>query len=165
MSPEAKIVTESYLEGATYLPEWRKVFSAEFSRIVSQTDIKYEKDTYEGLQQLGLRVEMDGVSRQLMRILPATADYPQLVFRIYEGRIKLLSGNKNREWRDWVKGLWVDLTEGMVGMSLGDFDGKEENVKFYGLRRRFDVQTTDEMSVNLFPRKAITLDSPLSFKR
>ncbi|OGM18141.1 hypothetical protein A2V61_03010 [Candidatus Woesebacteria bacterium RBG_19FT_COMBO_47_8] len=165
MSPEAKTVTESYLEGAKYLPEWRKVFSAEFSRIISQTDIKYEKGTYDGLQQLGLKVELDGVSRQLMRILPATADFPQLVFRLYEGRIKLLSGNKNREWRDWVKGLWIDLAEGMVGMSLGDIAGKEESVKFFGLRRRFDAQTTDEMHINLFPQKTIVLDAPLSFKR
>jgi len=165
MSPEAKIGTESYLEGAHYLPEWRRVFPAEFSRIISQTDIKYEKGTYEGLQQLGLKIEMDGVSRQLLRILPTTTDFPQLIFRIYEGRIKLLSGNQNRQERDWVKAVWVDLGQGQLGISLGDSDGKEEKQSFFGLRRRYEVQTTDEMHVHVFPDKAITLDAPLSFKR
>jgi len=165
MSPEAKIAMESYQEGAEYLPQWRTVFSAEFTRIISQTDVEYRSGVYDGLQQLGLKIEKDEASHQLLRILPDSEKFPQLLFRIYEGRMKLLSGNKNRAERDWVKAIRVEPAQGLVGISLGDSEGKEESLSYFGLKREYETQTTDGMHVNLFPERTIVLDTPLSFKR
>lgn len=159
MSLEAKRGLESYQEGTIYLPEWRKAYSAEFSRILSRAGIQVESGNYAGLGELGFKVEIDERSTQLLRILPTTSAYPQLTFRIYEGRgIKFLSGNQNRADRDWLKALRVDLKEGELLLSLGVEQNDIDSRNAIKVKRAYEIQTFDGLYLNLASGPMLPLD-------
>ncbi|MCJ7805699.1 hypothetical protein MUP46_03595 [Patescibacteria group bacterium] len=162
MSPEAKRGLESYLEGTMYLPEWRDVFLFEFSKILSQAQIEMGKGVYEGLGKLGFKVEKDEASSQLLRILPTTTDYPQLIFRIYEGRgIKFLSGNQNRADRDWLKALGVDLKEAELRLSLGVEQNDMDRRNAIKVKRAYEIQTFNGLYLNLSSGSMLILDGSI----
>lgn len=145
MAVEAIKALKSYPEGSIYFPTWRKVYSAEFSRILSHAKLDSRKCSFKELENLGFKVERDQSSQELLRILPTTSETPQLIFRIEEEGLRLLSGNQERSGRDWVRSISVELERGQsLNLRLGDAEDSLEGVSYFKLERTYVPQVNGD---------------------